>query len=126
MSLTYRSLEARLGTRRRPEIEASTKIQEMIFVGFTEGSKTIRYWDKEHRSIKVTRNFVFAAEDTQEIVELPGLTSKGEQENSPIVVEAKTQSDDDQEEEEVGIAKKHTLTNATSQEASRLSKTCKS
>ena len=35
------------------------KSQKMTFVGFMEGSKAVRYWDRAARSIKVSRNFVF-------------------------------------------------------------------
>ena len=31
----------------------------MVFVGFNEGSKSVRYWDKDTRKIKVSRNVVF-------------------------------------------------------------------
>ena len=53
----------------------------MIFVGFMEGSKTVRYWDKDGRAIKVSRNFTFNEnEELKElqVVELPSLEAEGE------------------------------------------------
>ena len=57
----------------------------MVFVGFMEGSKAVRYWDKEGRSIKVSRNFAFSEnEELKElqITELPGLEAEGENSQS--------------------------------------------
>ena len=53
----------------------------MIFVGFMEGSKAIRYWDKNGRNIKVSRNFAFSEnEELKElqVMEIPGLEAEGE------------------------------------------------
>ena len=35
------------------------KSKKMIFVGFLEGSKAVRYWDKEGRAVRVSMNFAF-------------------------------------------------------------------
>ena len=46
-----------------------------------EGSKAVRYWDKEARSIKVSRNFTFSKnEELKElqVTEIPGLEAEGE------------------------------------------------
>ena len=46
-----------------------------------EGSKAIRYWDKETRTIKVSRNFTFSKNgELQElqITEIPGLGAEEE------------------------------------------------
>ena len=44
------------------------KSKKTVFVGFIEGSKAVRYWDKEGRSIKVSRNFAFS--ENEELKEL--------------------------------------------------------
>lgn len=57
------------------------KSQKMTFVGFMEGSKAVRYWDRAARSIKVSQNFVFSENEEPgelAIVEVPGLESEGE------------------------------------------------
>ncbi|CAA7266308.1 unnamed protein product [Cyclocybe aegerita] len=54
----------------------------MIFVGFNDGSKSIRYYDPSKRNIKSSRNVSFNEnEEPHEltITELPGLRSEGEQ-----------------------------------------------
>ena len=54
----------------------------MIFVGFMDGSKSIRYYDAKTRSIKVSRNVAF--NENQEphevniITSIPGLQAEGE------------------------------------------------
>ena len=53
----------------------------MIFVGFMEGSKAIRYWNKNGRNIKVSRNFTFSEnEELKElqVTEIPSLEAEGE------------------------------------------------
>jgi hypothetical protein len=59
----------------------------MIFVGFMDGSKSIRYYDAKHRSIKVSRNIAFNENEEPrevEIMEIPGMQVEGEiMENSP-------------------------------------------
>ena len=56
------------------------KSKKMVFVGFIEGSKAVRYWDKKMRSIKVSRNVAFNEnEEPRELeVEIPGLEAEGE------------------------------------------------
>ena len=53
----------------------------MVFVGFMEGSKAVRYWDKEGRTIKVSRKFAFSENEELkelEVMEIPGLEAEGE------------------------------------------------
>jgi hypothetical protein len=53
----------------------------MVFVGFVEGSKAVRYWDKKMRNIKVSRNFAFNENEEPgelEVREVPGLQAEGE------------------------------------------------
>jgi hypothetical protein len=59
------------------------KSKKMVFVGFMEGSKAVRYWDKKTRSIKVSRNVAFNEnEEPRELeVEIPGLQAEGEIDN---------------------------------------------
>jgi hypothetical protein len=57
------------------------KSHKMIFVGFMDGSKSIRYYDPRTRRVKVSRNVAFNENDELkelEIVELPGSRSEGE------------------------------------------------
>ena len=52
------------------------KSKKMIFVGFMDGSKAIRYYDAKMRSIKVSRNVAFNENEEPrelEIVEVPGV-----------------------------------------------------
>ena len=54
---------------------------KMIFMGFLEGSKAVRYWDKEGRAVRVSRNFAFnKGEELKElqVIEIPGLEAEGE------------------------------------------------
>lgn len=54
-----------------------------IFVGFEDGSKAIRYYDAQKRSVKVSRNFVFTdvepVKKVEVLVQADGLTIEGEQ-----------------------------------------------
>jgi len=56
------------------------KSKAMIFVGYEDGPKAVRYYDPEKRSIKVSRNVVFSTEHKSEkaTVNLPGLGVEGE------------------------------------------------
>ncbi|RXW15700.1 hypothetical protein EST38_g10156 [Candolleomyces aberdarensis] len=45
----------------------------MVFVGFVEGSKVIRYYDTKKRNIKVSRNIAFNKNQELKEVEIPGL-----------------------------------------------------
>lgn len=59
------------------------KSKKMVFVGFMEGSKAVRYWDKQMRNIKVSRNVSFNENEEPkelEITEVPGLQVEGEDE----------------------------------------------
>jgi len=53
----------------------------MVFVGFMDGSKVVRYWDKRTGVIKVSRNVSFNKNEELrglEIVEVPSLQAEGE------------------------------------------------
>ena len=66
-------------SKNRSKLEAKAK--KVIFVGIMEGSKAIRYWDKETRTVKVSRNFTFSENgELQElqITEIPSLGAEGE------------------------------------------------
>ena len=57
------------------------KSTKMKFMGFMDGSKSIRYYDPTNRNVKVSRNFAFNENDDLkelEIVEIPGMRSEGE------------------------------------------------
>ena len=57
------------------------KSKTMVFVGFVEGSKAVRYWDKGKRNIKVSRNVSFNENEEPgevTIVEMPGMEAEGE------------------------------------------------
>ena len=57
------------------------KAKKMVFVGIMEGSKVIRYWDKESRAIRVSRNFSFSENGELkelQVTEIPGLGAEGE------------------------------------------------
>jgi transposase InsO family protein len=56
------------------------KSQKMKFMGFMDGSKSIRYYDPDKRNVKVSRNFAFNENDEMkelEIVEIPAMWSEG-------------------------------------------------
>ena len=57
--------------------------RKMIFVGFEDGSKAVRYWDKATRKIKVSRNVAFNENDEPRVVEVPGISAEGENEEDP-------------------------------------------
>ena len=63
------------------------KSKKMTFVGFMDGSKSIRYYDQKTRSIKVSRNVAFNEnQDPQEvniITSIPGLQAEGENDEIP-------------------------------------------
>ena len=57
------------------------KSKKMIFVGFLEGLKVVRYWDKEGRAVRVSRNFAFnEGEELKElqVIEILSLEAEGE------------------------------------------------
>ena len=58
----------------------------MIFVGFDDGAKSIRYYDKATRHVKRSRNFKFSEKPhNMEIVELPSLQAEGKKlDDSPL------------------------------------------
>jgi IS30 family transposase len=61
------------------------KSKKMVFVGFVEGSKAVRYWDKKMRNIKISRNVAFNENEEPrelEVIEMPGLQSEGEDVNN--------------------------------------------
>ena len=57
----------------------------MIFVGFDDGAKCIRYYDKATRHVKRSRNFKFNENEEPhlEITEVPGLQAEGEKLDGP-------------------------------------------
>jgi hypothetical protein len=64
--------------------------KKMVFVGFEDGSKAVRYWDKATRKIKVSRNVAFneneettALEDVEEVREVPGVPAERENQTGP-------------------------------------------
>ena len=60
------------------------KSKKMIFVGFMDGPKAIRYYDAKTQSIKVSWNVAFNELKELEIVEVPGVQVEGEiRENPP-------------------------------------------
>ena len=66
-------------SRNRSKLEA--KVKKVIFVGIMEGSKAIRYWDKDSRAIRVLMNFTFSrSRELRElqVTEVPGLGAEGE------------------------------------------------
>src|SRR6202044_1194634 len=57
------------------------KSAKMVFVGFMEGSKAVRYWDRRLKVVKVSRNFAFNENEELkglEVAEVPGLEAEGE------------------------------------------------
>jgi hypothetical protein len=60
------------------------KSKKMVFTGFVEGSKSIRYFDAPTRQIKISRNVAFIENDEplelEIITDLPGLLEEGEPE----------------------------------------------
>jgi hypothetical protein len=66
-------------SRNRSKLEAKAK--KVVFVGIMEGSKAIRYWDKDSRAIKVSRNFTFSENGELkelQVTEISGLSAEGE------------------------------------------------
>ena len=58
------------------------KSKKMVFVGFMDGSKSVRYYDAKRRNIKVSRNFAFNENEEpgelEEIAKIPSLQAEGE------------------------------------------------
>ena len=70
----------------------------MVFVGFEDGSKAIRYWDKATRKIKVLRNVAFNKneEPTDLDGEVPGISAEGEnRKNSALTLTPETSKSQD-------------------------------
>ncbi|KAJ3543106.1 hypothetical protein NMY22_g3260 [Coprinellus aureogranulatus] len=60
--------------------------KKMVLVGYNDGSKSIRYYDPNTRSVKVSRNFVFNENDEftePEVMDVPGIRSEGE--HTPVL-----------------------------------------
>jgi hypothetical protein len=51
----------------------SVRANKMVFIGYQEGSRAIRYYDPKMRNIKVSRNVAFNENDVATMVEIPGL-----------------------------------------------------
>lgn len=64
------------------------RAQKMIFMGFNDGSKSIRYYDPSKRNIKTSRNITFSENEEPRKMEYqeipPSLRSEGEQEDSSV------------------------------------------
>ena len=58
------------------------KSMKMTFVGFMDGSKSVRYYDQKRQNIKVSRNFTFNENEEpgelKEIAKIPSLQAEGE------------------------------------------------
>ena len=53
----------------------------MIFIGFMDGSKAVRYYDAKNRSIKISRNIAFNEDEEPkalDIIEVPSIQVEGE------------------------------------------------
>jgi len=50
--------------------------KKMVFVGFNEGSKIVRYYDPQHRNIKTSRNVAFNKNEEPKEVNILGLPSE--------------------------------------------------
>ena len=62
-------------------LSGEAKAKKVIFVGIMEGSKAVRFWDKDLRAIKVLRNFMFSESGELkelQVTEVPGLGAEGE------------------------------------------------
>lgn len=63
------------------------KSNKMVFVGFQDGSKAIRYYDRGKRNVKVSRNFVFneneEIKESNEVTDLPGMQAEGKNNSAP-------------------------------------------
>ena len=65
------------GTRSKLDL----KSKKMIFIGFVDEPKAIRYYDAKNRSIKVSRNVTFNKNEEPrelDIIDVPGLRVEGE------------------------------------------------
>ena len=61
-------------TKGRSKLEP--KSVRKVFVGFMEGSKSVRYWDKDSRVVRVSRNLTFHENGELgelEVAEVPSL-----------------------------------------------------
>ena len=61
--------------------EFINRSKKMIFVGFMDGSKAVRYYDAKDRSIKVSRNVAFNKDEelrALDIIEVPSIQVEGE------------------------------------------------
>ena len=73
------------------------KSKKMVFVGFMDGSKSVRYYDAKKRNIKVSRNFTFNENEEpgelKEIAKVPSLQAEGENlDSTPLQTEPKFSS----------------------------------
>ena len=67
----------------------------MVFVGFMDGSKSVRYYDAKRRNIKVSQNFTFNENEEprklKEVAKIPSLQAEGENlDSTPLQTELKT------------------------------------
>ena len=57
------------------------KVKKVVFIRIMEGSKAIRYWNKESRAIRVLRNFSFSENrelKELQVMKIPNLGAEGE------------------------------------------------
>src|SRR6266508_4358749 len=79
-------------TKNKSKLDPRSK--KMVFVGFEDGSKAIRYWDKETRKIKVSRNMVFNENDKPEQYgEVPGVSAEVESGINPTSTQTEKGTD---------------------------------
>ena len=80
-------------SKNKSKLEAKAK--KVIFGGIMEGSKAIRFWDRDSRAIKVSRNFTFSENGELkklEAMEIPGLGAEGE--DTTVTVSQTIQNND--------------------------------
>ena len=62
-------------------LKLDPRSKKMVFVGFMDGSKAVRYHDAKNRLIKVSRNVTFNEDEEPralDIIEVPGIQVEGE------------------------------------------------
>ena len=62
-------------------LKLEPKAKKVVFIRIMEGLKVIRYWDKDARIIKVSRNFTFSENGELkelQVTKVPSLGAEGE------------------------------------------------
>jgi hypothetical protein len=73
----------------------SARANKMVFVGYQEGSRAIRYYDPKMRNIKVSRNVTFNENDVVTMAEIPGLgLEEGSEGSAPNPSDSQTGKED--------------------------------